>query len=39
MSFINDLKAGDFFKVKDRIPEKVCSNIFYMFTCPNCNVK
>ena len=37
--FTNDFKIGNFFRIKDRIPDKVCSNICYMFSCPNCNVR
>ena len=37
--FSNDFKIGTFFRVKDKIPDKACSNICYKFTCPGCNAR
>ena len=37
--FVNNFKISSFFKVKDRIPDKVCSNICYKFVCPSCNAR
>ena len=37
--FTNDFKISNFFRIKDKIPDKVCSNICYKFTCPGCNTR
>ena len=37
--FINDFKISSFFRIKDKIPDKVCSEICYKFTCPSCNAR
>ena len=37
--FSNDFKIGTFFRIKDKIPDKACSNICYKFTCPGCNAR
>ena len=34
--FSNDSKISKFFRIKDKILDKVCSNICYKFTCPGC---
>ena len=37
--FTNGFTIGSFFRMKDIIPESVCSNIVYKFECPNCHVR
>ena len=37
--FVNDFKIQNIFRVKDRIPDKVCSNVCYKFVCPGCNAR
>ena len=37
--FTNDFKIANFFRFKDVIPDKICSNICYKFTCPGCNTR
>lgn len=34
--FTNEFRIGTFFNHKDRIPDSLCSNIVYKFTCPSC---
>ena len=34
--FVNRNTIGSLFKVKDNIPDSLCSNIVYGFTCPDC---
>ena len=36
--FTNSFTIGSLFKFKDLIPDQVCSNIVYEFTCPSCSV-
>ena len=37
--FVNNFRIGTFFNIKDKIPDKVCSNICYEFICPSCNAR
>ena len=37
--FTNSFTVGSFFKIKDRIPDSVCSNIIYQFDCPSCGAR
>ena len=37
--FTNNFKISNFFSFKDKIPDKICSNICYKFTCPGCNTR
>ena len=37
--FTNDLKIKSYFKLKDTIPDSICSNIVYQFDCPHCPVR
>lgn len=37
--FTNELKIKSFFKLKDAIPESLCSNIVYQFICPHCHLR
>ena len=37
--FTNEFKIGNFFHHKDRIPDQLCSNIVYKFTCPGCQAR
>ena len=39
VTFTNDFKVGSFFNFKDRVPEPLCSNIVYKFTCPSCQAR
>ena len=34
--FNNNYTIGSFFKLKDKIPDSVCSDIIYQFECPSC---
>lgn len=34
--FTNEFRIGSFFNHKDRMPDLMCSNIVYKFTCPSC---
>jgi len=34
--FTNDYTIGSFFHHKDRLPEHLCSNVVYEFSCPSC---
>ena len=37
--FTNSFSIGSLFKIKDRIPDSVCSNIIYQFECPSCGAR
>ena len=37
--FTNNFTIGSLFKVKDRIPDAVRSDIIYQFECPSCNAR
>ena len=37
--FTNNFTIGSFFKIKDKIPDSVCSNIVYEFECPSCGAR
>ena len=37
--FINNFTIKSFFKLKDVIPDSVCSNVVYQFDCPSCNAR
>lgn len=37
--FTNDFRIGSFFNFKDRVPDPLCSNIVYKFTCPSCQAR
>lgn len=39
ITFTNDFKIGTFFNFKDRVPDPLCSNIVYKFTCPSCQAR
>ena len=34
--FVNKCTIGSFFRYKDHIPTLLCSNIVYLFECPDC---
>ena len=37
--FTNSLTIGSYFKYKDRIPNVMCSNVVYEYTCPVCKAR
>ena len=37
--FTNDFKVGSFFSFKDKIPDLLCSDIVYQFTCAGCQAR
>ena len=37
--FTDSFSIGSLFKIKDRIPDSVCSNIIYQFECPSCRAR
>ena len=37
--FTNSYTIGSLFKIKDRIPDSVRSNIIYQFDCPSCGAR
>ena len=39
ITFTNEFKISSFFNFKDRVPDSLCSNIIYKFTCPSCQAR
>ena len=37
--FTNSFRIGTFFNFKDRVPDPLCSDIVYKFTCPSCQAR
>ena len=37
--FVNSFTIGSFLKYKDRLPDHLCSDIVYLFECPDCKAR
>ncbi|MEL6606368.1 MAG: reverse transcriptase domain-containing protein [Cyanobacteria bacterium J06614_10] len=37
--FTNNYTIGSFFRIKEKLPDSVCSNVVYEFNCPSCSAR